>query len=315
MTQTDRLTGFDLGAAIKVPARVASTGNLTLYSTQTIDGVAVSTGDRVLVKDQTTGTENGVYIVNASTWSRASDYDGNRDAVRGTIVLVNAGTVSALSIWRQNSTGTNSDGSIKIGTDASSFVQINSPLSGASAYGQTLTASTDAAAARVILGAAGTTAAGDAIFRATSTAAVKTILGMGTASTVDTGSSGHVLPFLDTVNRWTAAQYFVPVALTSSNGAITPDLSTSLVFTHTLTAASTLQMPSNPVAGMNFVINLLQGSSTNYALTYSSHYRFGGGSTGSTAIAIGTVVNSRAQFIGEIISTSLVFASITNYGV
>ena len=315
MTQTDRLTGFDLGAAIKVPARVASTGNLTLYSTQTIDGVAVSTGDRVLVKDQTTATENGVYIVNASTWARASDYDGNRDALRGTIVLVNAGTANAISIWRQNSTGTNTDGSIKIGTDASSFVQINSPLTSASTFGQTLIASSDAAAARVILGSAGSTTAGDAIFRATSTAAVKSILGLGTASTNDIGSSGAVVPLLSTVNMWSAAQYFVPVALTSSNGAITPNLSTSLVFTHTLTAASTLQMPTNPVAGMSFVINILQNSSTNFALTYSSHYKFGGGSTGSTAIAIGTLVNSRAQFIGEVVSTALVLASITNYGV
>ena len=312
MTQTDRLTGFDAGAAIKSPARVASTGNLTLYSTQTIDGIAVSSGDRVLVKDQTTATENGVYIVGGSTWARSKDFDGARDALMGTFIIVNAGSIGAASFWRLSSTGTNSDGSINIGTDNSSFTRINSPLTGASAYGSSLITSTDAAAARVLLGS-GT--GGDALFGATSTAAAKTILGLGTASTVDTGSSGHVLPFLDAVNKWSAGQYIVPSALSSSNGAITPNLSTSLTFTHTLSANSTMQAPTNLVAGMRFAVNFLQGSSTNYTLGYSTHYKFGGGSTGSTAPAIGTVVNSRAQLDCEIISTLIVFAALTNYGV
>jgi hypothetical protein len=55
--------------------RVATTANITLSGTQTIDGVSVSAGNRVLVKDQTDQKTNGIYVVDASTWSRAADAD------------------------------------------------------------------------------------------------------------------------------------------------------------------------------------------------------------------------------------------------
>jgi len=91
-TQTDRLRGLTTSVAVKAPVLCASTGNLVLSSTQVIDGVTVSTGDRVLVKDQTTATENGIYIVDPSTWSRADDVDGTRDLVLGTLVFVTTGS-------------------------------------------------------------------------------------------------------------------------------------------------------------------------------------------------------------------------------
>jgi hypothetical protein len=55
--------------------RVATTANITLSGTQTIDGVSVVAGNRVLVKDQTDQKTNGIYVVDASTWSRATDAD------------------------------------------------------------------------------------------------------------------------------------------------------------------------------------------------------------------------------------------------
>jgi hypothetical protein len=55
--------------------RVATTANITLSGTQTIDGVSVVAGNRVLVKDQTDQKTNGIYVVDASTWSRAADAD------------------------------------------------------------------------------------------------------------------------------------------------------------------------------------------------------------------------------------------------
>ena len=57
------------------PVRVATTANITLSGTQTIDGVSVVAGNRVLVKDQTDQKTNGIYVVDASTWSRAEDAD------------------------------------------------------------------------------------------------------------------------------------------------------------------------------------------------------------------------------------------------
>jgi len=53
---------------------VASTVNVdTLSGTTTLDGVALAAGDRVLLKNQTTATENGVYIVNAGAWTKLAD--------------------------------------------------------------------------------------------------------------------------------------------------------------------------------------------------------------------------------------------------
>lgn len=94
MAVNDRINGLLGSVAIKPPCRVATTANITLSGLQTIDGVTVVAGDRVLVKDQTTATENGIYEADTSAWSRAKDFNGNRDAVQGTTIPVYAGTVN-----------------------------------------------------------------------------------------------------------------------------------------------------------------------------------------------------------------------------
>lgn len=99
-TTTDVIDGVSGSTAIKAPVRVATTTNITLSGTQTIDGVAVVADDRVLVKDQTTASENGIYNVSATAWSRAADFDGNRDVRNGTLIIVNSGTVNEDTTWR-----------------------------------------------------------------------------------------------------------------------------------------------------------------------------------------------------------------------
>lgn len=130
-TTTDVIDGVTTSTALKAPVKVATTANITLSGTQTIDGVAVVADDRVLVKDQTTTTENGVYIVSATAWSRSSDFDGNRDIRTGTIVFVTSGTVNAASAWRVTSSDP-----ITIGTDAITFVQ-NTIMGGGDVVGTT----------------------------------------------------------------------------------------------------------------------------------------------------------------------------------
>jgi len=61
------------GLDTKASCVVATTANITLSGTQTIDGVAVIAGDRVLVKNQTLSQNNGIYVVSASAWARSSD--------------------------------------------------------------------------------------------------------------------------------------------------------------------------------------------------------------------------------------------------
>lgn len=113
---TDRRFGVNAGAAFKVPCRAASTANLTLSGEQTVDGVALVTNDRVLVKDQTTTTQNGIYIVDTGTWTRAPDADGTYDVVTGTTVRVNLGTTNAGTYWYCSTTGT-----IIMGTSANAW--------------------------------------------------------------------------------------------------------------------------------------------------------------------------------------------------
>jgi len=87
-TATDRLNGLTTSTAIKPPCRVATTANITLSGLQTVAGVILEDGDRVLVKDQDDATENGILLANTSAWTRAPDFNGTRDAVRGTLILV-----------------------------------------------------------------------------------------------------------------------------------------------------------------------------------------------------------------------------------
>ncbi len=87
-TTTYRTDGAVYSLAIKTPCVAASNGNLTLSGEQTVASVAVVEEDRVLVKDQTDATENGIYVVETGAWGRAKDFDGNRDIVNGTVVLM-----------------------------------------------------------------------------------------------------------------------------------------------------------------------------------------------------------------------------------
>lgn len=111
-TATDRLQGLTTSVAVKAPCRVATTGNISLSGLQTIDGVALSLWDRVLVKDQVSLRDNGIYLANSGAWSRALDFDGTRDAVGGTFLKVNSGSLNADSYW-----SVEGDGPINIGTD------------------------------------------------------------------------------------------------------------------------------------------------------------------------------------------------------
>lgn len=91
----DRRDGLNSAAAIKGPCRVATTANITLTGLQTVDGVALAEGDRVLVKNQTDARDNGIRIASTGNWERSADFRNSRDIVTGTQVYITHGTVSA----------------------------------------------------------------------------------------------------------------------------------------------------------------------------------------------------------------------------
>jgi hypothetical protein len=85
-------------AAFKRSVRVATTANITLSGTQTIDGIAVVAGDRVLVKNQNTTANNGIYVVAAGAWSRAADAN-TASEMGGATVNVDSGTTQGGQLW------------------------------------------------------------------------------------------------------------------------------------------------------------------------------------------------------------------------
>ena len=104
----------------KQSVRAASTGNIaTLSGTMTIDGVALAVGNRVLVKDQTTASQNGVYVVSAATWTRAPDADTWPELISA-YLFVEQGTINADMGFLST---VNAGGAL--GSTAVTFVQFN----------------------------------------------------------------------------------------------------------------------------------------------------------------------------------------------
>lgn len=104
------------GLDVKQSVRVTTTGNITLSGTQTIDGISVVAGDRVLVKDQTTASQNGIYVVAAGSWTRASDADANAEVTSGLFTFVEEGNTQSATGWVLTSTGT-----LTVGTSPLTF--------------------------------------------------------------------------------------------------------------------------------------------------------------------------------------------------
>ncbi|MFV3316446.1 phage tail protein [Pseudomonas sp. NY15374] len=84
----------------KQSVRVATTANITLTGLQTVDGVLLLAGDRVLVKNQAAAKDNGLYTAAVGSWSRSSDADASTEVTPGLIVAVEQGAILADTIWQ-----------------------------------------------------------------------------------------------------------------------------------------------------------------------------------------------------------------------
>lgn len=114
-TLTDLILSQVAGQKWKQPVQAATTTNVDLADEQTIDGVALVEGDRVLVKNQTDASDNGIYVVvDGGPWVRADDANTGDEITRAT-VLVTSGTANSGDTYTQVSTITT------IGTDDQSW--------------------------------------------------------------------------------------------------------------------------------------------------------------------------------------------------
>ena len=139
------------GLSWKNSALVATTANITLTGLQTVDGVALVVGNRVLVKNQSTQAENGVYAVAASVWTRAADFDAVSplDEVNSAAVFVRSGTTQADTAWTQTAPV------VTIGSDAMVFAQFAGSNTFITGAGLTMTGNSfdvnTASAARIVV--------------------------------------------------------------------------------------------------------------------------------------------------------------------
>jgi len=163
---------------VRESVRVATTANITLSGTQTIDGISVVAGDRVLVKNQTTGSQNGIYVAASSSWTRATDADTSAEITPGLLVFVTAGTANSSTGWILTTPSP-----ITLGTTTLTFqqfagVQNPLPITKGGTGAQTQTAAFDALAP--------STTKGDLVVRG---ASANVRLGIGTNGQVLTADS------------------------------------------------------------------------------------------------------------------------------
>ena len=120
----DRAAGLDPKESVVVATTVALTLVSDLENGDTLDGITLATGNRVLVKDQGTGSENGIYTVNASgAPTRATDFDAAAEVTAGAFFFVERGTANANRgyVLQAKSGG----GAYTVGTDALVFTQFS----------------------------------------------------------------------------------------------------------------------------------------------------------------------------------------------
>jgi hypothetical protein len=151
-----------LGLGWKTSVRVATTTNGTISTAfengDTVDGVVLATGNRILLKDQSAPAVNGIYIVQASgSPVRATDADTVAELI-GAKVYVTEGTANAGTAWTNNNTEADL---VTLGTDAVTFVQIpgltavsvvSTLISDSSSAGRALLTAADAPTCRSVRG-------------------------------------------------------------------------------------------------------------------------------------------------------------------
>lgn len=320
MAQVDRTEGLVGNTGIKAPCAVATTANITLSAEQSIDGVTTS-ASRVLVKNQTDTTENGIYVSDSGDWERADDFDGSRDIMTGTQIFVSGGTLGS-GFWYVSTASDPTPG------DAMAFSRWT-PIRGLGAWvtatdyavndivsngGNSYicseahtsgTFATDLAAIKwTVLATKGTDGAGTGDMLAANNlsevtpATARTNLGLAIGTDVLAYSATAAKT--DTEQAWTAQQ-------TPMNGTLTDGAtinwngdSNGQIVGVTLGGNRTLAAPTNINQYACYVLRVAQDGTGSRTLTWNAAYKFAGGtdptlSTAASSVDIYTFIGGAAN--------------------
>lgn len=195
------------GLDFKSSCRIASTANLGLSGLSAIDGITPLAGDRILVKDQTDTTENGIYEASATAWSRASDFDEDAEATSGALTFVEEGSTHAGQQWVLTTTG-----AITLGSTGLSWSLFGGGTTYGAGDGLTLTGSTfsvdTVSSGRITVGASGIDLATTGVSATSYTSVTVDVYGRVTAGSNPTTLSGYGItdaqPLDDTLTDFAA---------------------------------------------------------------------------------------------------------------
>jgi hypothetical protein len=139
------LTTAVAGLSYKTPVEAATTGNIANLATgapNTLDGVTLAAGNRILVKDQSTASQNGIYVVTTlgtgsnGVWTRATDADSSAELQGGVIVSVDQGSVNSDRMYML------ATDVVTVGTTAQTWNQFGAQATYVGGAGLTLTGTT-----------------------------------------------------------------------------------------------------------------------------------------------------------------------------
>lgn len=119
------ISGLEPKDSVRAATTTSGTLSSSFANASVVDGVTLATGDRILIKDQTDGSENGIYTVNASgAPTRATDFDEDTEVNRMPFCFVEEGTANDNTGWVMSN-----DGDVTIGTTALTFTQFSNTVS------------------------------------------------------------------------------------------------------------------------------------------------------------------------------------------